>query len=332
MYQRTIPVRILSSVQVRQLLAPEECAQAVRAAMVEVSRGNVSMPLRQAIRIPNHPGRLGLMYGSLGEPDSFGAKLLSIVPGNQARELSSHMGVVVLHEVEEGRPVAILEAGALTAIRTAAASAVATEALARADARVMALIGTGEQALYHVAAMIRTRPIETVHVWGRDRGRTQAFIAAARHYDDIEFIHAESVEAAVIGADVVCTATSSPTPILFGGWIRKGTHVNLVGSSVPDRSEVDTALLLKARYFVDYRGSALAQAGEFLAAKRAGALGDDYIVGEIGQVVSGAVPGRQSDEEITIYKSLGVIAQDLAAAVRVLRLAEQRNVGTVVQL
>jgi ornithine cyclodeaminase/alanine dehydrogenase-like protein (mu-crystallin family) len=331
MSRPTIPVRILSSVQVRELLTCEVCAEAIRAVMVEVSRGNVSMPLRHGIPVPHHAGRLGLMYGYLGQPESFGTKLLSLFPSSRAAGLSSHMGLVVLHEPMGGRPVAILEAGALTAIRTAAASAVATQLLARADARILALVGTGEQAAYHLPAIIRTRPIRTVRVWGLSRERTKAFIASHVRDDGFALMQADSVESAVKDADIVCTVTSSPVPVLFGRWIRAGTHVNLVGSSVADRAEVDTDLLLKSSFFVDYRASAMAQAGEFLSAKRSGAVTDGYILGEIGEVISGAVPGRRSNEEITIYKSLGVIAQDLAAAMCVLRLAERQNVGTVVE-
>jgi ornithine cyclodeaminase/alanine dehydrogenase-like protein (mu-crystallin family) len=327
-----LSIRMVSGAQVRELLSWDMCIDAISAAMMETSNRNVSLPLRHGLPIPNGNGTLGLMYGYLGTPESFGVKLVSLFPGNAAHGLSTHMGLVVLYEPATGRPVSIMDASAITAIRTAAASAVATRQLAQEDSTELALLGTGEQAEAHLQAMLRVRDFRSVRVWGRNHKRVDEFIERHRATRSIVFESAESAEAAVDHADVICTVTSAPEPILLGRWVKPGTHVNLVGSSFPDRSEVDTDLLLKARFFVDYRESALAQAGEFLRAKKEGAITDAYLCGEIGSVISGNVRGRRSNDEITIYKSLGIFSQDLAAAMSVWRQAELLNVGTTIEI
>ncbi len=325
-------IRMISGADLRRILTYPACIDVVRQAMIETSRRNVSLPLRHGMPLPNGRGMFGMMYGYLGQPESFGIKLVSLFPGNVPAGLSSHMGLVILFEAIHGKPVAIMDGSVVTAIRTAAASAVATDALARRDATTLAILGTGEQAESHLHAIPAVRKINKVRVWGRNPDHVSHFIAT--HGKDVQakLEPAESVAAAIADADIVCAVTSSPTPILFGNDVRTGTHVNLVGSSFPDRAEVDTALVVKSRYFIDYRESTLAQAGEFLKARAEGAIDDGHIVGEIGQVLAGNVTGRQTAEEITVYKSLGIAAQDLAAATYVLHIAEQDSIGSVVEL
>jgi len=325
-------VRVVSAEQVRDLLTYPACIDVVRAAMIEVSRRNADMPLRHAIKIPNGKGLLVMMYGSLGAPESFGIKLVSLFPGNASAGLSSHLGLVVLYEAEHGRPVAIMDGGVVTAIRTAAASAVATDRLARADARVMAILGNGEEAETHLRALAEVRTLEEVRIWGRDRRRADAFVGAHAGSAQADVRAVDTVDDAVRGAAIVCTVTAAPEPVLFGHQLEPGMHLNVVGSSIPKTAEVDTEAVRRSRYFVDYRESTLAQAGELLRAKQEGVVGDDHIVAEIGQVLSGEAEGRRTDEEITLYKSLGVIAQDLAAACYVWREAESRGVGAVVEI
>lgn len=323
---------MISGADLRRILTYPACIEVVRKAMVETSRRNVSLPLRHGMPLPNGRGMFGMMYGYLGRPESFGIKLVSLFPGNVPAGLSSHMGLVILYEAEHGKPVAIMDGSAVTAIRTAAASAVATDALARRDAATLAILGTGEQAESHLHAIAVVRNLSKVRIWGRNPEHVKHFIAA--HGKDIQTTMepADNVATAIADAEIVCAVTSSPTPILFGRDVRPGTHVNLVGSSFPDRAEADTELVVKSRYFIDYRESTLAQAGEFLKAKAEGAVTDGHIVGEIGQVLAGNVTGRQSAAEITVYKSLGIAAQDLAAANYVLARAEQDGVGQLVNL
>lgn len=325
-------LRIVSAEQIREILTYRACIDILRAAMIEVSRRNVDMPLRHAIRIPNRGGMLGMMYGSLGAPENFGIKLVSLFPGNTAAGLSSHLGLVVLYEAEQGRPVAIMDGGIITAIRTAAASGVATDLLARADARVMAILGNGEEAETHLRAIAEVRPLTEVRVWGRDRERAEAFVADHEAAVEAEVKVASSVDDAARGAEIVCTVTAAREPILFGRQLEPGMHLNVVGSSIPTTAEVDTEVVTRSRYFVDYRESTLAQAGELFRAIDTGAVDASHIVAEIGEVLSGEVEGRRADDEITLYKSLGVIAQDLAAAGYVWRTAETRGVGDVVEI
>jgi ornithine cyclodeaminase len=332
MQQPPLDLRVISAREVRELLPFGECVAAVRRAMQGVSAGKVLMPLRQSMSLPSGDGKLAWMPGYLGDPECFGIKLLSLFPGNPAVGLSSHVGLYVLYESAHGRPVAIMEASALTAIRTAAASVVATQALARPASRTLAIIGTGEEARSHVDAFQAVRPFERVIVWGRRPDATQEFAAYALAAGCAQVAIAESAAAAAAEADVICTVTGSPAPILFGRDVRQGTHLCLVGASIPSSREVDDDLVARSRFFVDYRGSALAQAGELLEAIKAGRVTAAHILGEIGDVLCGTVPGRLADDDVTVYKSLGVAAQDLASALVVYGQALQRGLGTAAKL
>jgi ornithine cyclodeaminase len=306
-------MRLIDRDEVRARLTYERCMPLVREAMIALSRGETRQLLRSII--PLEGGRaFGIMPGALGPRAVFGAKLISVYPENLAKGLQSHQGVVVLFEPEGGAPVCIVHAGEVTAIRTAAASAVATDALARPDARRLAILGYGEQAQTHARAIAKVRPLERVTVWGRSAERAEAFAIRMEAELDLPVSACATAEAAVGDADIVCTVTAAREPVLLGRWVRPGTHLNLVGSSMAGPVEVDDDLVVRARFIADYREGVLAQGAEFLKAKAAGLVGDDHVVGEIGQVLSGALPGRQSPDQITVYKSLGHVVQDLAAA------------------
>ena len=320
-------IKIISAEQVHELLTMSVCIDIVRDAMVEVSRRNVNMPLRHGMPIPDDRGMLGMMYGYLAEPECFGVKLLSLYPGNAEKGISSHMGLMVLYEAECGKPVAIMDASVITAIRTAAASAVATDELARTDAKSLAILGGGEQAESHLKSMLEVRPIDNVLIWCRSRDRAHEFAIKQQDSIDANIEVVNKARDAAGEADIVCTVTSSPEPILEGQWLRKGTHLNLVGSSLPHFAEVDNEVVTKTKYFVDYRESTLAQAGEFLRAKEAHLIDDSHIVAEIGEVISKEHAGRESDDEITLYKSLGVIAQDLVSANTIFKMAIAQDKG-----
>ena len=328
MHQVPIDVRVISGCDLRELLPYGACVAAVEQAMRGVSSGQALMPLRQFMALPSGEGKLAWMPGALHEPECFGIKLLSLFPGNPRVGLSSHVGLYVLYESAHGRPLAIMEASALTAIRTAAASVVATRALARPESQTLAIIGTGEEARSHIDAFQAVRPFERVVVWGRREQAANELAAYARRVGCDRVEVAATVAEAVVAADVVCTVTGSPTALLFGRDVRPGTHLNLVGASIPTSREVDDDLVAMARYFVDYRGSALAQAGELLGAIQAGRVTDAHIRGEIGDVLNGTVPGRIDAAGVTVYKSLGVAAQDLTSALLVYRNALERDRGT----
>ena len=306
-------MRFIDRDEVARRLTCERCIRIVRQAMIALSRGETRQLLRSII--PLADGRLfGIMPGAMGEHAVFGAKLISVFPDNFAKGIQSHQGVVVLFDPESGAPVCVLHAGEITAIRTAAASAVATDVLARKDARRLALLGYGEQAGTHARAVQKVRSLESVVVWGRSPERARAFAERMQPQLGVPCRSAEKVQDAVAEADVVCTLTAAYDPILKGEWVRPGTHVNVVGSGYAGPAEIDNDLVVRSRFIVDSRESVLQQGGEFLRAKKAGLIGDDHIVGEIGQVLTGEIAGRRSPEEITIYKSLGHVVQDLSAA------------------
>lgn len=319
-------MRAISGSQIRSLLPIEKCISLMREAMREVSRRTAALPLRHAMPIPNGRGMLGLMYGGMCVPDYFGIKLVSLFPANRTAGISTHMGMFVLYESQQGRPVAIMDASALTALRTAAASAVATDALARADSSVLAIVGTGQQASDHIPAMLAVRKFREIRVWGRSHEHAREFVQQHRNCG-CKLIASVNIADAIGGADVVCTVTSAAKPILAGDAVTPGTHINVVGSSVPSAAEIDTQLVVRSRFFCDYRDSAMAQAGELLTAIREAAIDESHIVGEIGDVLAGRVTGRRDAHEITLYKSLGVIAQDIAAAASVFAEAERSGIG-----
>jgi ornithine cyclodeaminase len=298
---------------VRAALDYDGCIAAVRAAMADFTAHGKAQPLRSIIEIA--PARhFGLMPGMLAAPRGFGAKVLSVYGDPAHPGHSAHRGVVVLFDRESGRVTCIADAGEVTQIRTGAASAVATDALARRDAKVLAMFGCGTQAASHVRALVRVRPLREILVWGRCAERAARFAEQMRLEVGIPVRTVAEGREAAAAADIICTVTGSPTPVLLGEWVRPGTHVNAVGSSHPGPVEIDHALVLSSRYIVDSRRSALAAASEFLLAKEAGLIDDSHIVGEIGEVLLGRIPGRRSAQEITVYKSLGHIVQDLAAA------------------
>jgi ornithine cyclodeaminase len=306
-------MRSIDREEVAKRLSYEKCIPIVREAMIAFSRGETKQTLRSII--PLSEGRMfGVMPGAMGAQAAFGAKLISVFHENFARGVQSHQGLVILFDPESGAPVCIVDAGELTAIRTAAASAVATEALARKDARRLTLLGYGEQAATHARAIGKVREVESVVVWGRSLERAEEFASRMRTELDTPVTPARDVREAVAEADIICTLTSASEPILKGEWVRRGTHVNLVGSSYAGPAEVDNDLVVRSRFIADSREGVLRQGGEFLRAKAAGLIDDSHIVAEIGQVLGGEVEGRRSAEEITVYKSLGHVVQDLATA------------------
>lgn len=306
-------MRFIDREEVARRLTYDICIPIVRDAMIAFSKGETKQLLRSVI--PLSAGRFfGIMPGALGENAPFGAKLISIYPENFAKGRQSHQGLVVLFDPETGEAVCALHAGEITAIRTGAASAVATDALARNDARRLALLGYGEQAATHARAIRKVRNIQSITVWGRSAERARAFAERTQAELGIPVAAAGTVAKAVAEADIVCTLTSAAEPILKGEWVRPGTHLNVVGSSYAAPAEIDNALVVRSRFIVDSREGVLQQGAEFLRAKAAGLIGDDHIAGEIGQVLAGKVEGRRSADEITVYKSLGHIVQDLASA------------------
>src|SRR5580700_2681640 len=306
-------MRFIDREEVARRLTYEVCMPVVRDAMIALSRGETKQLLRSIIVLSE--GRLfGVMPGAMGAAAPFGAKLISVFQENFAKGKPSHQGLVILFDPETGAPVCVVDAGEITAIRTAAASAVATDALARKDARRLVILGYGEQAATHARAIGKVRSLESISIWGRSPERARAFAERMHSELSVPVKVAGVVREAVAGADIICTVTAATEPILKGEWVRPGTHLNLVGSGYAGPVEVDNDLVVRSRFIVDSREGVLSQGAEFLRAKAVGLVDDGHIVAEIGQVLAGDVEGRRSAEEITVYKSLGHVVQDLASA------------------
>lgn len=323
---------VLTSEDVAALLPMRDAIEHIETAMKTVSAGGAELPLRNVVPVGGN-NRMGVMPGALSDPACFGVKLVSLFPDNPERGLSSHLGAFILFDAVTGQATAMMDASLLTAIRTAAASAVATRALARKDAQTLALIGYGEQAEHHLDAICAVRDIQSVRVAGRSAAKADAFCTAAqKRHPELQFSAGDDVRAAVESANIICTVTSSPTPILHHGWLAEGCHLNVVGSSIPSMREVDDDLVLRTSIWVDYLPSALAQAGEIVDLIAAGRMEESALRGEIGQLLNGDISGRTSPREQTVYRSLGVAAQDLAAAHAVLAAATEQGAGQKVRL
>jgi len=327
---------ILSEKDVEVLLPIEAAISAVADVMVAVSQGRTNLPLRSIMDVAAEGGpanKMGIMPGALGGDEAYGIKLVSLFPGNPAAGYSSHGGAILLFEPEHGRAIALMNAGLLTALRTAAASAVATCELARLDASVLTIVGTGEQAYHHLDAMAAVRPLEEVRIVARSAEKARVFArSGAARYPGFSFTTGTDVAAAVKGTDIVCTVTSAAEPILFGEWLEPGTHLNVVGASIPSKREIDEETVARSRLFVDYRPSTFAQAGEVIGALESGRIDKGHVLAEIGEVLTGSHPGRTNGEEITLYRSLGVAAQDLACAARCVAAAKAKGLGVVASI
>jgi ornithine cyclodeaminase len=328
---RTVAI-ILTQSEVRSLLSMDRCIDLMAQALEALASGKALNPLRAIVRLPRDGRLLGAMPGRIESPAAWGFKVLAVCPENHRTRYDSHQGVVVLFDPDHGVPRAIMDASEITAIRTAATSGLATRLLARPDAGELAILGTGVQARTHLEAMLAVREVRRVRVFSPDERSRAGFAAreSERHGLPVEAV--DSARACVEGASIVCTTTSSREPVVRGEWLAPGTHVNAVGACTPDTRELDTGAVARSRLFVDRRESALSEAGDFLLARSEGAIDDDHIVGEIADLLLGRLPGRRSDEEITLFESLGIAVEDLAAAHHVWQRARAEGVGTVVEL
>ncbi len=282
------------------------------------------------MRIPQQRNLLGMMPGYLDDPRWIGIKVTAVFPENFNVGLSSHQGMICLFDAQTGTPVGIVDGSTVTAIRTAAASAVATDVLARPDASSVAIFGYGEQAATHLKSMSVVRRISKAVVWGRDFAKATAFAQAQQKTRGFDVRAARSCEEAARSCDIICTVTAAEEPFLQGAWLTPGVHLNVVGSSIPTTAEIDVAAVKRSRYFADYTESARALSGDFKRALAAGAVDEDHLLGCIGDVLIGHLEGRLSSSDITLFKSLGMSSEDLMAAQFVLRGAEERGLGTLV--
>jgi ornithine cyclodeaminase len=325
-------ILVLRNADVEKLLPMAECIELMAAALKDLAAGRAHQPLRMIVRPPEAEGLLGVMPAYRGGDESaYGLKAICVFPGNVELGMDAHQGSVMLFSGETGQLQALMNASAVTAIRTAAVSGVAARLLSREDASDLAIVGAGVQARTHLEAMAAVRRVRRVRVASRRVERARAFAAemAPRYAFPIEAT--ENPEDAVRGADLIVTATSSAEPVLVREWISPGAHLNVVGASLPTRREVDGATVAAARLFVDRRESAINEAGDYRLALEEGAIGPDHIRAELGEVLLGSAPGRTSGDEITLFKSLGLAVEDLASASHVYRRAQESGVGTWVE-
>jgi ornithine cyclodeaminase len=325
-------VLVLNAEEVKSILTMQDCIGIMSDAFRALEAGESQQPLRSLMWLPSRIGLLGMMPGYTGENNIFGIKSVSVFPENYKRGISSHQGVILLYEGDSGRLIAVLDAEEITAMRTAAVSALATDILARKEASVMAILGAGVQGHQHLKSISLVRNLSKVAVWDIVDESVKSFIASESSHYDAEIVGAITAEEAVADADIICTVTPAREPILMRNWVRAGTHVNAVGSCTPHQQELESTLVAQSRLYTDRGESMFNEPGDFLIPKREGLITEDHLVGELGELLTGKAAGRESDEEITLFKSLGLAIEDLATGYFVYEKAMERNIGTLVDL
>ncbi len=324
---------MLSAADVERLLPMADCIGVMEAALRDLAQGRVEQPLRQILRPAAAPGLMAFMpsyRAADGRPGAFGVKCVGVFHGNVARGLDAHQGALLLFDGQSGEPLAALNASAITSIRTAAVSALATRLLARPDAGDLAIVGAGVQARAHLQALACVRRLRRVRVASRSMESARRFADEMAGKSPVPIEPVLRVQSAVRDADLVVTATSAALPVLCREWLAEGAHLNAVGASLPSRREIDGATMAAALLFVDRRESARSEAGDYVLALAEGSLGTERVLIELGEVIVGAKPGRRSAREITLFKSLGLAIEDLAAAQHVYARARAEQAGVEV--
>lgn len=323
---------LLTEADVKSLVSMDDLIVAMETALTEFSTGRVSQPLRTVLQVGDHPAFFGVMPAAVPSLRALGTKMVTVFASNTERGLPTHLATITLLDFETGRLLALADGRFITEARTAAVSAVSVKHLARTDATVLALIGSGVQARSHLEAIPRVRAIRDVRVWSPSAASRNRFVAECAAHTDAAITAADSARDAVASADIVVLATSAREPVVRGEWIRPGTHVCAVGACRPDQREMDAALVARGRLYVDSREGALAEAGDIVLALREHAIDAAAIVGELGEVIAGSKPARGDDREVTIFKSLGMAVEDVAAAHLAFERAKARGAGTRVEL
>ena len=318
---------LLSEEDVRIVLSMDDLIAAMRPALEQFSAREVQQPLRTVLEVGLQKAAFAVMPALIAEPPALGAKLVTVFASNAGAGLPTHLATILLFDSMTGELMAIMDGRYITEARTAAVSAVATELLAREDAAVLAVIGSGVQARSHVDAIGRIRDVRSIRTWSPNSDRLAAFVRETQPRTESDVIRCSSARDAVNGADIVVLATSAREPVVNGDWIADGAHVCAVGACRPDQREMETALVARGRVFVDSREGALAEAGDVLIPIREGAFDLTHIVGELGEVLSGAVRGRLTPTDVTIFKSLGMAVEDVAAAQLAYDKAAERGLG-----
>jgi alanine dehydrogenase len=321
---------VLSAADVDQLLPVRSCVQVMRRAFGWLAEGAVVQPERLVVTLPGGAGALGAMPALLLEEELMGTKVVSVLPDNRQYGMDSHQGAVLLFDATSGRLLALMDAAVVTAVRTAAVSALATDLLANQDADRLALLGSGTQASLHLAALAGVRPLREARVWSLHPDHAEAFQEREQRLYDFPVVKAASPRECVAGASLVVTATTARAPVLEGAWLEAGAHVNAVGASTPGFRELDDEVVKRARVFVDAREAALAGADDIRLPLEAGTIVPSHLLGDLADLVSARVKGRQSEIDVTLFKSVGLALEDVAAAAYIYRRAVAAGVGLAV--
>jgi ornithine cyclodeaminase/alanine dehydrogenase-like protein (mu-crystallin family) len=297
--------------KIASLLSMQECILVMEKMFRSLSNGEATQPLRSFMWLPDRKGLLGMMPGYDRSSEVMGIKLISVFYGNRDKGYPSHQGVVILFDANNGQPLMIFDATEITAIRTAAASALATKLLSREDAELLSIIGSGEQAERHIESILLVREIRQINIWSRNARNAASLANKISTRYTIPVIVSETAKEAVREADIICTVTSSPQPVVLGDWIIKGTHINAVGSSTPATRELDTNAVFKSKLYTDCYESILNEAGDFLIPKKEGVITDNHVRGDLGEVLLGTKKGRADKDDITLFKSHGIASEDI---------------------
>jgi ornithine cyclodeaminase/alanine dehydrogenase-like protein (mu-crystallin family) len=295
---------------VEQLLSMQDCIRAMEEMFIDLTEGRAQLPVRSITQIPRQRRSVLAVMPAFKET-GIGAKVMTIYPENSATRFETHQGAVLLFDSASGALLAVVDSTSVTSIRTAAVSALATRLLARVDSANLAILGSGAQAYTHLKAIPLVRNIKASKIWSRNFERAKSL---SQRFPKQRVTAVETAKEAVEDADIICTTTSSTTPILLGRWIKKGTHINAIGAFTKTSRELDSEAVRKSLLFVDRVESARAESGDYLIPKSQGLIRDSHIRGELGDLVSGKVKGRTNKKQITLFKSLGLATEDLAAA------------------
>ncbi len=319
---------VLTEDDVRRVLSMPDLIAAMKAALIQFSTGGAQQPLRTVLEVGSHKSFFGIMPAVLNEPAAVGTKLVTVFATNRDLGLPTHLATILLLDPSSGALLAVLDGRYITEARTAAVSALSVDLLARPVARSLAILGSGVQARSHLDAIGCVRPLERVSVWSPTEARRHAFVEEAQQHVKAVVVAADSARAAVADADIIVLATASTTPVLLHEWVAPGTHICAVGACRPTHREMDSALVAQARTFVDSRQGAFAEAGDIVLAIEDGSITREHVAGELGELAAGLIPGRQDDGQLTLFKSLGMAVEDVAAAHLAFLRASARGLGT----
>ena len=322
---------IVNKREIMDSIAMEECITVMENIFIQLEEDQAFNPLRSSMLIPGENGLLSMMPGYLNKQDIMGIKSVSVYPENANIGLESHQGTVTLFNAKNGIPLAIMDAGQITAIRTAAVSALATKILAKKNSKILAILGSGVQARTHIEAMNTVLNLDEIRVWSRNKNSVKSLVEEQSKKYNVPFRHFDSVNDSICDADVICTTTASVEPILHGKYLMDGVHINAVGSSVYNTRELDGTAMKLCKLYVDKKESTINESGDFLLAKQEGAIDDNHIIGSLGEILINQINGRKNHADITLFKSLGLAVEDIATAFYIYNKYENNNEGNWVE-